>query len=118
MNPQREVPQQDQPRTTLQPALDASGVTFSQTSMSHIDRLAVFGLIFAILIPPLGLILSILAWRKIVKTHHKGSAFAITGAIVGASLTLLIIAGVVVLNMALSSLFAGTNRPNQAETDL
>lgn len=86
--------------------------------MSHIDRLAVLGLIFAILIPPLGLALSILAWRKIVKTHHKGNAFAITGSIVGASLTLIIIAGAVVLNIVLSSLFAGANRPNQAETDL
>ena len=117
MTPQREVPQQDPPGKTLQRALDPSGVTIPQTSLSHIHCLAIFGLIVAILIPPLGLVLSILAWRKTVKTHNKGSAFAITGAIVGASLTLMIIAGVVVL-MVLSSLFAGANQPNQAETDL
>jgi uncharacterized membrane protein YbaN (DUF454 family) len=70
------------------------------------EPLAIIGLILSILLPPLGLILSILAFQRIKRNGSDGKTMAIIGIVVGAIPTVLFI-----ILFLIAALFSKSNIP-------
>jgi len=56
--------------------------------MGNTNIWAILGLVFGILMPPLGVIFSIVALVQINKTHKEGKGIAIAGLIIGLFLSI------------------------------
>jgi hypothetical protein len=94
------------------PAPISGGTTQRKSRLS-----AIFGFILSIIIPPIGLIISIISLRVIRKQGRNGQKLAIAGIVIGSVLTLFaILVPVFILNF-----FSGINgggHKNQAQVDL
>lgn len=55
-----------------------------QQNQEPISKLAIVGLLLAIFVAPVGLVTSIVAWRKIRKNAQRGKGLAIAGTVIGA----------------------------------
>jgi len=53
----------------------------------HTPAIAILGLVLSILIAPIGLIVSIVAWRKIRRQSLKGKGLAVAGTVLGVLIT-------------------------------
>ena len=90
-------------------------------STNSSNSLPIIGLILAVILPPLGLIISIIAWHKSAKNHKSSKNLAIIGTIVASVFSCaLIVLGVLIF--AVTSFFtafgSGSSKPNQAQNDL
>lgn len=112
-------PQYAQPAyQPAQPAYQAAGYGqpagggFGGPPAKKAHVLAIVGLVLAILLPPIGLIVSIIALFRV--RRHGGKGFAVAGTIVGLLFTI----GIVIALVALGGLIAFAKGPTDAVTGM
>jgi hypothetical protein len=108
----------------LTPSSSISPTPPNIPSTNSQNSLPVLGLVLAVILPPIGLVVSIIAWRKTVKNYQGGKKLAIVGAIMGSVLSLaLIVLGALLLfeslvTTVLVSPKSSPSQSNQAQSEL
>jgi len=90
MDPQQNQQPPNQSKTSSTPiAVSATASSTLTTNEQSRPRLVYVSLVLAILLSPVGLVVSIIAWRKISKQSLKGKGLAIASTIIGLVLSLI-----------------------------
>lgn len=87
-----------------------------QTSpIVHTPRIIIVGLVLAVLLPPVGFIVSIIAWLKTAKQTSKGKPLAVLGTVLGFALSIPLLF-FIWLMYALSGGFHGNDAENASKS--
>lgn len=86
-----------------QPYGYAQPMYYAPVPQERWNVLCIVGFVLAFIVPPVGLILSIIAIVQINKTFEKSKGLAIAGIVIGAFETLMAILGIIIMIVALGT---------------